>query len=307
MELVRATEAAAISSYRWIGRGEKNLADKAAVDAMRTALSSLQIDGRIVIGEGEKDKAPMLFRGERIGTAIGPALDIAVDPIDGTSLTATGRRNALSVIAASGVGTMLDASTAYYMKKIVTDHTGRGVVDLRQPIEVNVVALAKAKGVTVSELQVVILDRPRHSALVSSVRATGASTRLISDGDVAAGINAARSDSPIDMAVGIGGSPEGVATACALKALGGYMQAQLLPNDPNVGAVDDTLDYERVWERDDLVKGETLFVATGVTSGDLLDGVTRTAGAFKTESIILRSVSGTIRRIRGEHRAENWS
>jgi fructose-1,6-bisphosphatase II len=230
MELVRATEAAAIRATPWIGRGDKNAADGAAVDAMRKFLSTVAFSGLVVIGEGEKDDAPMLFNGEVVGNGQGPQCDIAVDPIDGTSLTASGRSHAISMIAVADRGSMLDASSVYYMKKIVTSHEGIGVVDIHRPIGENIRALAKAKGKPVDEMRVAVLDRPRHDDLIREIREAGAGTRLILDGDVASGINAARHDTRIDLCVGIGGSPEGVATACAIKALGGFMQGVLAPN-----------------------------------------------------------------------------
>ncbi|RIJ21502.1 class II fructose-bisphosphatase, partial [Clavibacter michiganensis subsp. insidiosus] len=213
MELVRATEAAAIRSAPFIGKGDKNAADGAAVDAMRKFLGTVAFDGLVVIGEGEKDEAPMLFNGEHVGNGFGPACDIAVDPIDGTSLTAAGRMNALSVIAVSDRGSMFDPSAVFYMDKLVTGPEGRGVVDLDRPIGDNIRALADAKGLAVEDMQVAVLDRPRHADLIAQIRAAGASTRLLLDGDVAGGINAARPDSRIDMCVGIGGTPEGIITA----------------------------------------------------------------------------------------------
>src|SRR5918993_1741971 len=231
LELVRATEAAAIRAVPFVGRGAKEAADGAAVDAMRAFLSTVNFDGVIVIGEGEKDEAPMLFNGEHVGNGRGPACDIAVDPIDGTALTAAGRQNALSVIAVSDRGTMLDASTVFYMDKPVTGPAGVGVVDIRKPIGENLRALAAAKGKDIGEMRVAVLNRPRHEQLIADIREAGAGTRLISDGDVAGGINAARYESRIDMCVGIGGSPEGITTACAIKALGGFMQGRLAPKD----------------------------------------------------------------------------
>jgi fructose-1,6-bisphosphatase II len=309
LELVRATEAAAIRATPWIGKGRKNDADGAAVDAMRAFLGTVNFDGLVVIGEGEKDHAPMLFNGERVGNGRGPACDIAVDPIDGTSLTAAGRQNALSVIAVSDRGSMLDASSVFYMNKIVTGPEGAGVVDLRKPIGENIRALAKAKGKDVGELRVAVLDRPRHDALIDEIRAAGAGTRLMLDGDVAGGINAARYESRIDMCVGIGGSPEGITTACAIKALGGFMQGQLAPRDDEERqrAIDAGLDPDAVLGADDLVTSDnTIFVATGVTDGGLVQGVRRKGPIIKTESIVLRSKSGTIRRINADHLAEKW-
>lgn len=309
MELVRATEAAAIRAAPFIGRGDKNAADGAAVDAMRTFLGTVNFDGLVVIGEGEKDDAPMLFNGEHVGNGRGPACDIAVDPIDGTSLTAAGRQNALSVIAVSDRGSMYDPQDVFYMDKIVTGPEGRGVVDLRQPIGENIRALARAKGKSVQDIQVAVLDRPRHTQLIDDIRAAGAGTRLLLDGDVAGGINAARDESRIDMCVGIGGTPEGVITACAVKALGGFIQGRLNPQGESqlAAAVAVGHDLERVLDADDLVRGDnTYFVATGVTDGGLVDGVRKNGPIIRTESIVLRSHSGTVRRVVADHLAEKW-
>ena len=309
LELVRATEAAAIRATPFIGRGDKNAADGAAVDAMRAFLGTVNFDGVIVIGEGEKDNAPMLFNGEHVGNGRGPACDIAVDPIDGTSLTAAGRQNALSVIAVSDRGTMLDASSVFYMNKIVTGPEGVGVVDLRQSIGDNIRELAKKKGKDVGEIRVAVLDRPRHEGLIDEIRSAGAGTRLMLDGDVAGGINAARYESRIDLCVGIGGSPEGITTACAIKAIGGFMQGQLAPRDDaeREKARAAGLDYDVILSADDMVKGDnTFFVATGVTDGGLVEGVRRKGPIIRTESIVLRSRSGTIRRIVADHLAEKW-
>jgi fructose-1,6-bisphosphatase II len=309
MELVRATEAAAIRAAAFIGKGDKNAADGAAVDAMRQFLRSVSFDGVVVIGEGEKDAAPMLFNGERVGNGKGPAWDVAVDPIDGTSLTAAGRQNALSVIAVSERGSMFDPGAVFYMDKIVTGPEGKGIVDLGRPISENVHALARAKDVVVQDLQVAVLDRPRHAQLIEDIRATGASTRLLLDGDVAGGINAARPGSRIDMCVGIGGTPEGIITACAVKALGGVIQARLAP--VNAAERNKALaaghDLNQVLDQDDLVRGDnSYFVATGVTDGALLDGVYRTPGLIRTTSIVLRSQSGTIRRVVADHLESKW-
>ncbi|WP_432541517.1 class II fructose-bisphosphatase [Kineococcus sp. SYSU DK002] len=309
LELVRATEAAAIRATPYIGRGDKNAADGAAVDAMREFLGTVDFAGVIVIGEGEKDEAPMLFNGEQVGTGRGPACDIAVDPIDGTSLTALGRRNAISMIAAADRGAMLDAHTVFYMEKIVTGPEGVGVVDLRQPIGENVRALAKAKGKDVSEIQVGVLDRPRHEQLIADIRAAGAGTRLLLDGDVMGGIGAASYEARLDMCVGTGGSPEGVATACAIKALGGLIQARLAPktDEEKQHGLDAGLKFDHVYTADELVKGDnTFFVATGVTDGDLVQGVRRKGPIIRTESIALRARSGTIRYVRADHLVEKW-
>ncbi|WP_207454366.1 class II fructose-bisphosphatase [Desertivibrio insolitus] len=309
MELVRATEAAAIRAVPWIGRGDKNGADKAAVDAMRKFLGTVNFAGVVVIGEGEKDQAPMLFNGEVVGNGNGPECDIAVDPIDGTSLTAAGRQNALSMIAVSDRGTMLDASSVFYMDKLVTGPEGIGVVDIRKPIGENIRALAAAKGKPVEEMSIAVLDRPRHEQLIADIRAAGAGTRLLLDGDVAGGINAARYGTRIDMCVGTGGSPEGVATACAIKALGGLIQGVLRPktDEERQRGLDAGLKFDHVYEADELVRGDnTFFVATGVTDGGLVEGVRRKGPIIRTESIVLRSHSGTVRRVVAEHLAEKW-
>lgn len=310
LELVRATEAAAIRSVPFIGRGKKELADGAAVDAMRAFLTTVNFDGLIVIGEGEKDNAPMLFNGEHVGTGRGPQCDVAVDPIDGTALTAEGRNNALSVLAVSDRGTMLDASTVFYMDKIVTGPAGVGVVDIRLPVGENIRLLAKALGKPVDELVVSVLNRPRHAQLIEDIREAGAGTRLMSDGDVAGGINAARHNARTDMCIGVGGSPEGVATTCAIKALGGHIQGRLWPRDDDEKqrGIDAGLrldDY--VYEADELVKGKnTIFVATGVTNGELVAGVRRDGDFVYTESVVLRGASGTLRRVSSEHLTSKW-
>ena len=309
MELVRATEAAAIRATPFIGRGDKNAADGAAVDAMRKFLSTVNFSGLVVIGEGEKDDAPMLFNGEEVGTGNGPKCDIAVDPIDGTSLTASGRSHAISMIAVADRGSMLDASSVFYMRKMVASHEGIGVLDITKPIGDNIRALAKAKGKPVEEMRVAVLDRPRHEDLIREIREAGADTRLILDGDVASGINAARHDTRIDMCVGIGGSPEGVATACAIKALGGFMQGVLHPMDDEEKqrGIDAGLKFDHVYGLDDLVSSDnTFFVATGVTDGELVRGVRRSGPVISTESIVLRARSGTLRRVSADHQASKW-
>lgn len=309
MELVRATEAAAIRAVPFIGRGDKNAADGAAVDAMRKFLGTVNFDGVVVIGEGEKDHAPMLYNGEHVGNGHGPSCDIAVDPIDGTSLTAAGRQNALSMIAVADRGSMYDPTAVFYMDKIVTGHEGHGIIDLRRPIGENIRALAKAKHKEVADMTVAVLDRPRHMELIDEIRAAGAGTRLMLDGDVAGGINAAREETRIDMCVGIGGTPEGIITACALKALGGLIQARLHPKDEEERqrAIDAGHDLDRILEADDLVTSDnTYFVATGVTDGQLVGGVRKAGPVIHTESIVLRGKSGTIRRVSADHLAEKW-
>lgn len=309
MELVRATEAAAIRAVPWIGRGNKNGADKAAVDAMRKFLSTVEFQGRVVIGEGEKDEAPMLFNGEIVGNGEGPLCDVAVDPIDGTSLTAAGRQNALSVIAVADRGTMYDPKDLYYMEKLVTGPEGVGVVDLARPIGENVRALAKALGKDVEDMVVAVLDRPRHEQLIHDVREAGAGTELLLDGDVAGGINAARPDSRIDMCVGIGGTPEGIITACAIKALGGVLHGRMYPrnDEERERATAAGHDLDAVLTQDDLVTTDnTYFVATGVTDGGLCAGVRRVGNRIFTDSLVLRSHSGTVRRVEAEHLEAKW-
>jgi len=310
LELVRATEAAAIRAYPFIGKGDKNAADKAAVDAMRAFLGTVNFEGLVVIGEGEKDNAPMLFNGEIVGAGNGPKCDIAVDPIDGTSLTAAGRQNALSVIAVSDRGTMLDASEIFYMNKLVTGHEGVGVCDIRKPIGENIRALAKAKNKPVSELVVAVLDRPRHENLIREIREAGAGTRLLLDGDVAASIHAASYGSRIDMSIGVGGSPEGVVTACAITAMGGLMQGVLMPQDEQEAqrGINSGLKMDYVYEANELVRSDnTFFIATGVTDGGLLQGVRRKGPVIRTESMVIRGRSGTIRRIFADHQASRWA
>lgn len=309
MELVRATEAAAIRAVPFIGRGDKNAADGAAVDAMRTFLATVAFDGVIVIGEGEKDEAPMLFNGEHVGNGRGPACDIAVDPIDGTSLTAAGRQNALSVIAVADRGSMYDPVDAFYMDKLVGGPEAVGVISLEQSMGDNIRELAKAKKRDVEDIVVAVLDRPRHAELIEEIRAAGAGTRLMRDGDVAGGINASRWESRIDMCAGAGGTPEGVITACAIKALGGFMEGRLSPqsDEEHRKVLAAGHDLTRVLGLDDLVSSDnTYFVATGVTDGQLLDGVRRKGPLIRTESLVLRSKTGTARRVIAEHRAEKW-
>ncbi len=309
MELVRATEAAAIRAVPYIGRGDKNAADGAAVDAMRTFLATVAFDGVIVIGEGEKDEAPMLFNGEHVGNGRGPSADIAVDPIDGTSLTAAGRQNALSVIAVADRGTMYDPVDAFYMDKLVAGPEAIGVISLEQSIGDNIREYARATGKDVEDVVVAVLDRPRHAELIEEIRSAGAGTRLMRDGDVAGGINASRWESRIDMCAGAGGTPEGVITACAIKALGGFMEGRLSPqsDEEHRKVVAAGHDLDRVLGLDDLVASDnTYFVATGVTDGQLLDGVRRKGPLIRTESLVLRSKTGTARRVIAEHRAEKW-
>ncbi|CAB4625958.1 MAG: class II fructose-bisphosphatase [Actinobacteria bacterium] len=309
VELVRATEAAAIKASAWIGRGDKNAADQAAVEAMRDFLNTVDFSGTIVIGEGEKDEAPMLANGEVVGNGNGPECDIAVDPVDGTSVTAAGRSHALSVIAVSDKGTMYNPKDVFYMDKLITRGEGKGVVSLDATPEENVVALAKALKKDVSEITVAMLDRPRHVPLQEAVRRAGARTRLFLDGDVAAGVNAITGGGEIDMLLGIGGAPEGAISACATKALGGYMECRISPQSEL--EMERTLaaghNINKILKLDDLVSSDnTYFVATGVTDGLLLDGVHKAGQYLRTDSIILRSRSGTIRRVQADYLAARW-
>ncbi|MFC5337917.1 class II fructose-bisphosphatase [Leucobacter denitrificans] len=309
MELVRATEAAAMRATPWIGRGDKNAADGAAVDAMRRFLSTVNMNGTVVIGEGEKDDAPWLYNGEVVGNGLGADCDVAVDPIDGTRLTAEGRPGALSVIAVADRGSMYDPSAVFYMDKLVCGPDGVGIVDIRKPIGANIRDLAKAKGVDVSDIRVAVLDRPRHEGLIQEIREAGAGTRLLMDGDVAGGVNAARWDSRIDLCVGIGGTPEGIITACAVKALGGVIQGRLWPKDDEERqrAIDAGHDLDRVLEANDLVASDNCyFVATGITDSEFVDGVQRRGPFVRAESIVMRSHSGTIRHVTSDMDPNRW-
>ena len=309
LELVRLTEAAALAAARWVGRGDKNAADGAAVDAMREMISRVPMNGIVVIGEGEKDEAPMLFNGEHVGDGSGPEVDVAVDPIDGTTLTGKGQDNALSVLAVADRGAMYDPSAVFYMDKIAAGPEAVGVVDIRRPVGDNIRALAKAKGEDPEDLTVVLLDRPRHDQLVDDIRASGARIKLISDGDVAGAIMAARPDTGIDLMVGVGGTPEGIIAACAIKCLGGVLQGRLWPRDEaeRRRAVDAGHDLDRVLEVNDLVRGDVYFAATGITNGELLRGVRFFPGGAATSSLVMRSRSGTIRRIEATHQATKVS
>ena len=305
LDLVRVTEAAALAAGRWMGRGNKIAADQAAVDAMRLVLNTIEMDGVIVIGEGEKDEAPMLFNGERLGTGEAPAVDIAVDPVEGTSLTARGSSGALSVAALAERGSMYAPGSLVYMDKIAVGPEARGVIDINAPVEANLKAIARAKGRDVDDLTVIILDRPRHAALIETVRQTGARIRLIHDGDVSGGVSTALDDTGIDVLLGVGGSPEAVITAAALKCLGGEIQCKLWPRDDRERqyAAEHGLDLQAVLTMDDLVKSDNVFFsATGITRGELLDGVRYFGGGARTSSVVMRSKSGTIRYVTATHR-----
>jgi len=304
LELVRVTEAAAMAAARWVGFGDKNGADGAAVNAMRSLVQSVSMAGVVVIGEGEKDDAPMLFNGEAVGDGTGAEVDVAVDPIDGTTLCAKGMPNALSVLAVSERGTMYDPSAVFYMEKLVTGPEAADVVDIEAPIADNLARIAKAKSERVEDLTVIILDRPRHEALVADIRKAGARIKFITDGDVAGAVMAARAGTGIDLLVGVGGTPEGVITACAITCLGGVIQGKLWPKDAEERqrAIDAGHDLDRVLLTDDLVTGDNVFfVATGVTDGEMLEGVRYRGETITTHSIVMRSKSGTIRDVRSEH------
>ena len=307
MELVRVTEAAAMAAGRWVGRGDKNGADGVAVNAMRALISTVGMRGVVVIGEGEKDNAPMLYNGEHVGDGSGPVCDVAVDPIDGTTLCAKGMNNAVSVMAVAPRGAMYDPSAVFYMEQLVAGPEAADVVDIRVPVAENIRRTAKAKGSTPDDVTVVILDRPRHEKIVDEVRQTGARIKFITDGDVAGSIMAARPDTGVDLLMGVGGTPEGIITACAMKALDGVIQGRLWPKDDDERqkALGAGLDLDAVLLTDDLVAGDDVFfVATGITEAELLSGVHYRAGGASTHSLVMRSRSGTIRSIVSEHR---WS
>ncbi|HVM00548.1 MAG TPA: class II fructose-bisphosphatase [Egibacteraceae bacterium] len=304
LELVRATEAAALAAGRWMGRAEKESGDQAAVDAMRAVLGTVEMDGVVVIGEGEKDEAPMLFNGERVGTGNPPLVDIAVDPVEGTTLLAEGRNGAVAVISAAPRGTLFDPGPIMYMMKWVVGPEATGVIDFDAPVGDNLRAIAKAKGKDVNDLLVMTLDRPRHHDLMREVRQVGARLRLITHGDVAAALLAAVPDSRVDVLIGIGGTPEGVLTACGLRAIGGEMLGKLWPRDDEEreAAADAGCDVDEVLSTDRLCASEDTFVAvTGITDGDLLSGVSYTPGGAVTESLAMRGKSGTVRWIKASH------
>ena len=307
MELVRVTEAAALAASRWVGRGDKNGADGAAVDAMRTVLATVQMDGIVVIGEGEKDEAPMLYNGERIGDGTPPETDIAVDPIDGTTLTSLGLGNAIAVIAVSERGSMFNPGPCVYMEKIAVGPECKGVIDVSASVTENLEAVAKAKGESVRDVTAVILDRDRHSDLIAEVRETGARIRLIRDGDIIGAVSTAWRDSGADILFGIGGTPEGVIAACALKAMGGEIQGRLWPrnDEERQAAIAEGYDLDKVLTTDDLVQGDNCFFAvTGITDGEVLKGVHYDRHGASTQSLVMRSRSGTVRLVDARHRLD---
>jgi fructose-1,6-bisphosphatase II len=304
LELVRVTEAAAMAAGRWVGLGEKNDADAAAVDAMRRLIGTVAMRGVVVIGEGEKDDAPMLFNGEQVGDGTGAEADVAVDPIDGTRLAAMGMNNAISVMAVAERGSMYDPSAVFYMEKLVTGSAAAPFVDIEAPVAANIGAVAKAKGCANEDVTVVVLDRPRHDDLVRQIRESGARIKFILDGDVAGAIMAAREGTGVDLLLGIGGTPEGIIAACAVKCLGGVIQARLWPRDDaeRTKALDAGHDLDAVLTTDELVRSDNVFfVATGITDGELVGGVRYRGGGAITSSLVMRSKSGTIRTIHSEH------
>ncbi|MBN9791109.1 class II fructose-bisphosphatase [Pseudonocardia sp. TMWB2A] len=305
MELVRVTEAAAMAAGRWVGKGDKNGGDGAAVDAMRQLISSVSMRGVVVIGEGEKDEAPMLFNGEEVGNGEGPFCDVAVDPIDGTTLMAKGMPNALAVLAVAERDAMFDPSAVFYMEKIAVGPEAADVIDITAPVAENIRRVARAKEIDVADVTVCVLDRPRHEQIVTEIREAGARIAFISDGDVAGAIAAARPTSGVDMLYGVGGTPEGIITAAALKCMGGEIQGRLWPKDDaeREKALAAGHDLDKVLTTAELVRGENVFFcATGITDGPLLRGVHYRGGGATTQSIVMRSKSGTVRLIDGYHR-----
>lgn len=308
LELARVTEAAAIAAARQIGRGDERAADQAAVDAMRTALNSCNIDGTIVIGEGERDEAPMLFIGEKVGTGLGPKVDIALDPLEGTTLTAKAMANALAVVAIAEGGTLLNAPDTYMDKIAVGGGYPEGVVDLDLPAEENIQRLAKAKGVSPSEITACVLDRPRHAGIIAGIRKAGAAVRLISDGDIAGVIHCAEPSTGIDIYLGQGGAPEGVLAAAALRCIGGQIQGRLVfRNDDERGRAHrwGIKDLNRKYSTLDMASGDVMFAATGVTDGSMLEGIHRAGGFITSHTIIMRSKTHTVRWIKARHVASS--
>ncbi len=307
LELVRVTESAALAASRWVGRGDKNGADGAAVDAMRTVLSTVPMDGIVVIGEGEKDEAPMLYNGERVGDGTSPLTDVAVDPIDGTTLTAYGRANAIAVIAVSERGTMFNPGPCVYMHKIAVGPEAAGSIDITATATQNLKWIAKAKGESVRDLTVVILDRDRHADLIAEVRASGARVKLIGDGDIFGAIATSWPEAGVDVLLGTGGTPEGITAAAALKSMGGEIQALLAPRNEQEkqAAIAAGYNLDKVLTTDDLVSGDNcFFAATGITDGDLLRGVRYDRTGARTQSLVMRSRSGTVRMIDARHRID---
>jgi fructose-1,6-bisphosphatase II len=304
MDLVRCTEAAALRAARLMGRGDKNAADQAAVDAMRFALDAVPMDGVVVIGEGEKDEAPMLYIGEKVGTGDPPAVDVAVDPVEGTTLLAEGMPGAIAVVAVAEQGSLYHWSGIAYMDKLAVGPQARGAIDINAPVAENIRNVARALKKEVEDITVVVLDRPRHKELIRQIRETGARIKLILHGDVSAGIMTAIEDPPADILMGIGGAPEAVITACAMKCLGGEIQCKLWPrnDDERALAAANSIDLERVYRTSDLVRSENVFfAATGITDGEFLRGVRYFSGGARTYSVVMRAASGTVRFIESRH------
>jgi len=307
LEIVRVTEAASLASGRWMGRGEKEKADHAAVEAMRLILSSVSMDGVIVIGEGEKDNAPMLYNGERVGNGSPPEVDVAVDPVEGTRPLAFGRTNSISTVAVAPRGSMFDPGPFVYMNKIAVGPEARGKIDIEAPVTENLQEIAKAMGKDLEDLTTIVLDRPRHDKLVAEIRKLGARIRLIPDGDVAAALMTALPDTGIDVLLGIGGTPEGVLAACALRAMGGEIQGKLYARDEDElrRGREAGYDFEKIITMNDLVSSEDVFfAATGITDGELLKGVKYTGEGARTDSLVVRGLTGTVRRIEASHRID---
>lgn len=303
MELVRVTEAGALAGARWMGRGDKEGADKAAVDAMRLMISTCTMDGVILIGEGEKDDAPMLYNGEKVGTGGGPQVDVAVDPIEGTTITSRGMPGGICVLAVAGRGAMFDPGPCYYMQKIATGPEAADLIDLDAPVEDNIKAVARGKGVDVEDVTVIIMDKPRHEQMIKQIREAGARIRLITDGDVSAGIVAAKAGTGVDLMLGTGGTPEGVITAAAIKAMGGNIIGRLDPQkeDERKAVIDAGYDLNKIISMEEMVNGDCFFAATGITGGDLLEEVRYRKDGATTHSIVMRSRTGTVRNIYADH------
>ena len=307
LELVRVTESAALMAAKYMGRDEKEAADQAAVDGMRYLLNSVEMEATVIIGEGEKDEAPMLFNGEVLGKGGLPKLDLAVDPIDGTRPLAQGRPNSIATVSAAPAGTMYDPGPFVYMDKIAVGPGAKGVIDINRPVDENLIAIAKALGKRIQDLTVIILDRPRHADLVSKVRKAGPRIRFIDDGDVAGALMAAWPESGIDVLMGVGGTPEGVLAACALRAMGGEIQGKLYARDEREKqmGIEQGYDFDSIITMDDLVSSDDVFfAATGITDGELLDGVRYQSTGASTESIVVRGATGTVRRIKSMHSFE---
>ncbi len=307
LEIVRVTEAAALASGRWMGRGEKEKADNAAVEAMRLILSSVDMDGVIVIGEGEKDNAPMLYNGEHVGNGTPPEVDVAVDPIDGTRPLAFGRTNSIATVSIAPRGSMFDPGPFVYMNKIAVGPQAKGKIDFEAPVAENLKIIAKAMGKDIEDLTTIVLDRPRHESLVAEIRKLGARIRLIPDGDVAAALMTALPDTGIDVLIGIGGTPEGVLAACALRAMDGEIQGKLYARDEDElrRGREAGYDFEKILTMDDLVSSEDVFfAATGITDGELLKGVKYGGESARTDSLVVRGLTGTVRRIEATHQID---